>query len=142
MADMLRYRPQAPYDSQPGHHFEKIIRDVDLPPEKALAGGNGVMVMIVVPTLAECDQGQERVVAAGVRIRVTPGSDHVVQGVDGYRRVKEHGGGDESPQMRICGPLVPSAGATASRTAPNAYRPAASRMGTRVSKRLIETSSG
>ncbi len=55
------------------------------------------MMMVVVPALPQRDQSQQGIVAAGVRRGVTPGSEHVVQGVDGYGRVKEHRRGDEEP---------------------------------------------
>ena len=77
-ADVLGHRPQVPDDAQPGHGPEQVVGDVDLPPEKPLAGGDGIVVVVVVPPLAQGDEGQGEVVAAGVRGGVAPAAGEAV----------------------------------------------------------------
>src|SRR5687768_7045545 len=66
IAHRHRHRLQIPDDAAPGHRLEDVIRDVDFPPVEALAGGARVMMVIVVPALAERDQCEKPVVAAGI----------------------------------------------------------------------------
>jgi hypothetical protein len=42
LAQMLRHGSRTPYDSHPGHQFEQVVRHVEFPSEKPLAGGNGI----------------------------------------------------------------------------------------------------
>ena len=62
---------EVPDEAEPGEGFERVISDVDFPPEEALTGAGHVMVMIVVPAFAEGHESKEPVVAAGVRGLVT-----------------------------------------------------------------------
>ena len=76
---VLGYRPQVPDDAQPGHKNQKIVGNVYFPPEESLAGGDCVVMMIVVPAFPQCNHGQNSIVAAGVRRLVTAASDHVIK---------------------------------------------------------------
>ena len=60
-----------PDEAAPGEGFERVVSDVDFPPEEALPSAGHVMVMIVVPAFAEGHESKEPVVAAGVRGLVT-----------------------------------------------------------------------
>ena len=51
--NMLGNRAKVPDNAEPGHQHQQIIRDVDLPPVKTLAGGDRVVVVVVVPTFPE-----------------------------------------------------------------------------------------
>ena len=55
---------QIPDDSQPRHQLQQVVGDVDLPPVKALAGAMRVVMMIIVPALAEANDAEDGVVAA------------------------------------------------------------------------------
>src|SRR5437879_3854083 len=57
---------KVPDEAAPGEGFERVVGDVDFPPEEALASASHVMVMIVVPAFAEGQKGEKPVVAAGV----------------------------------------------------------------------------
>jgi len=45
-------------EAEPGEDFEGVESEIDSPPVKALAGGGHEVVMIVVPTFAEDDEGE------------------------------------------------------------------------------------
>src|SRR5256885_15549504 len=62
---------EVPDEAEPGEGFERVISDVNFPPEEALTGAGHVMVMIIVPAFAEGHESEEPVVAAGVRRLVT-----------------------------------------------------------------------
>ena len=92
---MLGNRTQIPDDAQPGHANQEVIGHVDFPPEKTLAGGNGIVVMVVVPAFSESQKRGEHVVAAlvgGVESLLTP---HVGQRVDQKGIVPEQNGAQE-----------------------------------------------
>src|SRR5437868_1205719 len=55
-----------PDDAAQPQQPDDVVTDVDLPPEEALVGRTLVVMVIVVPALAERDDGDERVVAAVV----------------------------------------------------------------------------
>src|SRR5260370_19869835 len=58
---------EVPHDPEPGHNLQSVVGDVDLPPEEALARRSHKVMMVVVPAFAEGEQGEEPVIAAGVR---------------------------------------------------------------------------
>src|SRR5579859_3553291 len=57
---------EIPHEAAPGEGLERVVSDVDFPPEETLAGAGHVMVMIIVPAFAKGHQGQEPIVATGV----------------------------------------------------------------------------
>jgi hypothetical protein len=60
------------------------------------------MVMIVVPSLAECDQGDKPVVSAVVFSRETPASEYVSERIHRESAViKEHCANEESPHQHL-----------------------------------------
>ena len=50
------YFAQIPNDAKPGEDFQRVVGDVDFPPEEALARGSHKMMMIVMPAFAEGKQ--------------------------------------------------------------------------------------
>ena len=57
---------EIPDEATPRENFERVVSDVDFPPEEALAGRSHEVVMVVVPAFAEGQQGEEPVVLAGI----------------------------------------------------------------------------
>jgi len=57
---------ELPDKPEPGEDLEGVVGDIDFPPEEALASGSHVMVVIVMPALAESEDGEEPIVLAGV----------------------------------------------------------------------------
>jgi len=53
-------------EAKPGEGLQAVVGEIDLPPVRALADGGHEVVMVVVPTFAESDEGEEPVVLAGV----------------------------------------------------------------------------
>ncbi len=47
--------------------------------KKPLAGGNGKVMMIVVPPFTQCNQSEQCIVAAGVGRVISPAAVHMVQ---------------------------------------------------------------
>ena len=94
---MLGNRTQIPDDAQPGHANQEVIGHVDFPPEKTLARGNGIVMMVVVPAFTERNQRQKCVVAAGVGRIISSGAVHVIQGVDRHGSVQQYRGGNKKP---------------------------------------------
>src|SRR5262245_58743437 len=60
----LRHRPEIPHEAQERHELQDVIRDVDLPPEEALARRVRIVVVVVVPAFAEREQRDDQAVAA------------------------------------------------------------------------------
>jgi integrase len=50
---------EVPDDAEPGENLQRVIGDVDLPPEEALARRSHELMMIVVPAFAEREQRQQ-----------------------------------------------------------------------------------
>src|SRR6202021_1517275 len=73
---------QVPDHAQKGHELQQVERDVELPPVEALAGRRGIVVMIVVPALAQGDDREPGVVAAPVAGLVPLPAEYVGQRVD------------------------------------------------------------
>ncbi len=57
----------------------EVIGHVKFPPEKSLAGGNGIVMVIVVPAFTQGNQRQQRVVAAGIPCVISAPAVHVVK---------------------------------------------------------------
>src|SRR5256885_12820145 len=43
---------QVPHNAEPGHDFERVISDVNLPPEESLPSRSHQVMMVIVPALA------------------------------------------------------------------------------------------
>ena len=95
--DMTGRLVQVPHQSRRGERLEGVVADVDLVPAKALAGGALVMVVVVVPPLAEGEQRQPQVVARLVARHVAPAPRQVGQRVDRKGRVPQRDRGPEEP---------------------------------------------
>src|SRR5947207_5568029 len=90
---------KVPNEATPGKGFERVVSDVDFPPEEALTGAGHVMVMIVVPAFAEGHESKEPVVAAGVRRLITARTEKMRERIDGEGVMPEGGGGEaEAPE--------------------------------------------
>src|SRR5579864_2025100 len=61
-----RHGLQIPNQAAERHQLQHVERDVEFPPVKALAHGRGIVMVIVVPALAQRDDGQPHVIAAGI----------------------------------------------------------------------------
>jgi hypothetical protein len=83
IANPVGHRLEIMDQSKPAHQLEQVVADVDLPPVKPLAGRAGKVVMIVVPTFAQRQQGQQPVVAAVIACAVAASAPAVGQRVDG-----------------------------------------------------------
>jgi len=53
---MCGHFTEIPDDAEPGHDFQRVVGDVDLPPEETLARGSHEVVMIIVPAFAKRKQ--------------------------------------------------------------------------------------
>src|SRR5882672_4112201 len=85
----------------PRECFQCVVGDVNFPPEEALTRAGHVMVMIVVPALAERHERQEPVVAAGVRGLVTARSEKMRELIDTKGVVpKKRGAQAETPEKK------------------------------------------
>ena len=94
---MLRRFAEIAREAEPREHLDAVVRDVDFPPEEALVRGRLIIVMIVVPALAERDEREDQRVAAGVRRAVAAAAEQVRQRVDEERAVIEEHGRQEEP---------------------------------------------
>jgi hypothetical protein len=83
----VRRHAELPYQSELLKKNEHVVREIDFPPQEAMPHGSGVAVVIVVPTLAERDGGEEPVVAASVVGLVRPRAEDVREAVVGEGRV-------------------------------------------------------
>ena len=57
---------QIPNNAEPRQDFQRVISDVNLPPEKALPCRRHVVMVIVVPAFAERHEREQPIVLAGV----------------------------------------------------------------------------
>src|SRR6202000_2066945 len=90
---------EIPDQAEQGEELQRVVGDVDFPPEKALASGGHVVVMIVVPAFAERQEREKPVVLAGVGGLVADSAEKVRERVDRESVVpEEHGAEDESPE--------------------------------------------
>src|SRR5262249_38898683 len=85
--------------SQPAHlqATDEQIRHIDLVPAVAVRGAARLMVVVVVPALAEGQQGQPPAVAAVVRRGVVPIAAAVAEQVDSEGEVPAHDDAEEQP---------------------------------------------
>ena len=60
------HRFEIPDDADPGQEFQDVICNVDLPPVKSLSGAAHVLVVVIVPSFAQGNQREEKVIAAFV----------------------------------------------------------------------------
>jgi len=93
--DTLGYAAEFADEAKPGEYFQGVEGDVDLPPVEALAGTGHVVVVVVVPSLAKGDEGEEPVVFARVRGRKAALAEEVGERIDGKRTVPEENGAQE-----------------------------------------------
>src|SRR5215467_4528735 len=99
--DMGGNLAEVPDDAQPGHDFQRVIGDVNLPPEETLARGGHEVVMVVVPAFAEGKQGEQPVVAAGVAGLIAARTEKVRKRIDGEGVVpEEYGAQAERPDKQ------------------------------------------
>src|SRR5438128_2096023 len=90
---------KVPYEAACGEGFERVIGDVNFPPEETLADASHVVMMIVVPALAEGHEGEEPIVAAGVGSVVEARTEKMRERIDGEGVVPEKRGAQaESPE--------------------------------------------
>src|SRR5882724_6955368 len=87
---LLWHLAEIPDDPYRLEHLQKVVSDVDLPPEESVARGGGIVVVIVVPTLAERNHRQREAVTAVVAGRVAAPAEDVREGVYRERAVREH----------------------------------------------------
>src|ERR1700690_1872273 len=93
---------QVPDDVEEGEEFEDVVGDVDFPPVEALAGADGVAVVVVVPAFAHGDEGEGEAVAAVVGGVEAAGADDVGEGVDAEGGViDEDGAQEKSPEDEL-----------------------------------------
>lgn len=100
--ELLQGRLTDPFDdSEPRETLQGVVSQVDFPPEKPLAGAALICVMVVMPALAERNQGQNAVVFARIRRLIATPAENMRERVDRKRPVpEEHGAHDESPEVR------------------------------------------
>src|SRR5579871_1915477 len=71
----------------PCQQADQVVARIDLPPAETLVGTALIIVVVVVPALAQCDQGHEEVVAAGIGGRIAPTPPQVTDRVHCEGRV-------------------------------------------------------
>src|SRR5258708_25008566 len=54
---------EIPDDAEPGHNLQRVVGDVNFPPEEALARGSHKVMMVVVPAFAQGEQSEQPIVA-------------------------------------------------------------------------------
>src|SRR2546421_7397866 len=92
---------QVPDDAEPGEDFQRVVSDVDLPPEEALACRGHKVMMVVVPAFAEREQREQPVILAGVTGFIAPRAEKVRERIDGEGIVPEkHRAQAEAPDKQ------------------------------------------
>src|SRR5262249_58823462 len=86
---MSRYLAQIPDQPDPAEHLQRVISNVNFPPEKALARRRHMVVVIVVPAFAQSHQREQPVVAAGGARFIAPAAEQVRERIDGKRVVPQ-----------------------------------------------------
>ena len=79
---MAGHFTEIPHQTEFLQQPDEAIARVDLPPEKAVVGGVRIMVVVVVPAVAEREEGQHEAIAAVISSRIASRADHVAQGID------------------------------------------------------------
>src|SRR4051812_48110862 len=77
MEQVLRDLAQFPDQAKYREELEQVVRNIDFPPEEALARAGHEVVVIVVPAFAQRKQRQKPVVLAGIRSLVTNGAEQM-----------------------------------------------------------------
>src|SRR5690606_40520910 len=94
---MLRHFLKIPYQTYRRKPLQKVVRNVNLPPEKALARRYLVIMMVIMPPFAQRQQGQPQAVAAFI-VRLIPlGAELVHDRVDRKRGVVQDHRAQEKP---------------------------------------------
>ena len=76
---------------------KNVIGEIDLPPEEALAGRKGIVMVIVVPALAHRDEREPETVLALLAGLITASAEHVAERINGEGGViKEHRADEEA----------------------------------------------
>src|SRR5260221_8060084 len=83
---------QVPDYAEGFEQFERVVGDVDFPPEKSVARGGWVVMVIVVPSFAQRDHRECEAVAAVVVGLVATAAEDVRERIDGKGAVREHDG--------------------------------------------------
>ena len=83
-------------DSEHREQAEDVVGGVDLPPVESLTRRGLVAVVIVMPSLSESDNGEEKTVAAIVPSIVPRCSPDMGHGVDAAGAVEEQYGADKA----------------------------------------------
>src|SRR5882762_6748698 len=95
---MHRHLAQVPDDAEPGENLQRVVGNVDLPPEETLARRGHEVMMVVVPAFAERQQGEQPVVLAGVTGFIAPRAEEVRERIDGEGVMpQQHGAQAEAP---------------------------------------------
>src|SRR2546423_15534548 len=76
-------------EADPAHYLQQVISEVDLPPAQALTAAMHKFMVIVVPTFAESDECQKKVIAALIVGFKAPGSPDVGNRVDRKSAMKQ-----------------------------------------------------
>src|SRR5208282_2255724 len=98
---MCGHLAQIPHQPAPGHHLQRVIRHINLPPVKTLPRRGHKVVVIVVPAFAERQHRQQPVVPARVARFVAPGPKQMRKRVDRECVVpNQHGAQAKSPNKQ------------------------------------------
>ncbi len=98
---LRRNGPQVSRNAEPAQGFQHQIGDVEFPPALSLAAASRRIMVIVVPTLAECHQRQPKVVAAFVWSIEAARAPQMSQRIDRESAVvQNHCGNHVAPQKR------------------------------------------
>jgi hypothetical protein len=87
--------------AEPRQHRQGVEGEVQFPPIKTLPRAGHVIVVVVVPTLAEGDQREQPAILAGVFGRETALAEKVRERIDGEGSVPEqYGAKEEAPSQQ------------------------------------------
>ena len=99
---MVRNWPEVPDQSQSFHALQDGVAGVKLAGKETLSNRVRVVVVVVVPALAQCDQGEPHVVPTAVGRCVATRSKSMGKTVDGERGVEQKSRGDtEAPDEQL-----------------------------------------
>src|SRR5208282_906231 len=99
---LRRHLAQVPDNAGRFEHPEHVVGDVDFPPEKAVARCRRVMMVVVVPSLAERDHREREAVAAVVAGLVAAPAEDVRKRIDRKGAVgKDHGRNEKAPYEHL-----------------------------------------
>lgn len=87
-----------PHETHPAQELQAVVCDVDLPPCDAVASRGRIVVMVVVPTVAQPDDADEPMIPTVIgRWEAAVAADHVTDGLDEVSRVPDHHGAETQP---------------------------------------------